>query len=328
MDNTYTVYMHTNKINGKKYIGITGREPKVRWGINGNGYWGNPHFSNSIKKYGWDNFEHTILYTNLSKEEAETKEIELIALYDTTDMTKGYNRHMGGGSNGKHTPETLKLLSEREKKVVYMYNRYTGEFIREFDSTLSVENELHIPNPDISAVCLKKVKTAHGYVFRYKVDGYEYGEKLPEEEIRYVNKNNTFVKVAQYDLDGNFIKVYDSLIEAVRTIFHPNTNKRIQFNKNENILKSHGYFWKRIYDTDLDYVPNLFQKENKEEIAKTNHNNRFKKVAQYDMDMNYLATYKSIAEASRVTKTRESSITSCCKGIYRHANNYIWKYVE
>ena len=36
--NTWTVYAHINKINGKIYIGITGRDPKNRWGHNGYKY--------------------------------------------------------------------------------------------------------------------------------------------------------------------------------------------------------------------------------------------------------------------------------------------------
>lgn len=36
--NNYIVYAHINKENGKSYIGITSRDPNIRWGLNGNGY--------------------------------------------------------------------------------------------------------------------------------------------------------------------------------------------------------------------------------------------------------------------------------------------------
>ena len=94
----YTVYRHKNKINGKIYIGITMQEPEKRWGIDGCNYKSSPHFYAAIQKYGWDNFEHEILFTNLTKEEACLKEQELIKKYDSMDRDFGYNSTSGGES--------------------------------------------------------------------------------------------------------------------------------------------------------------------------------------------------------------------------------------
>lgn len=91
----YTVYQHRNKINGKVYIGITMQTPEQRW-RHGEGYKSSPHFYAAIQKYGWDNFEHNILFQNLTKEEACKKEQELIAKYNSINREYGYNSTSGG----------------------------------------------------------------------------------------------------------------------------------------------------------------------------------------------------------------------------------------
>lgn len=96
MNKNYCVYCHTNKINGKKYIGITSQKATKRWGIDGKKYHDSPKFWNAIQKYGWDNFDHDILFNNLLKEEACQKEIELIKLYNTNHKDCGYNIAEGG----------------------------------------------------------------------------------------------------------------------------------------------------------------------------------------------------------------------------------------
>lgn len=92
----YTVYQHKNKINGKVYIGITMQKPERRWGLNGNNYKTSPYFYAAIQKYGWNNFEHNILFTNLTKEEACLKEQELIKKFNSTNRELGYNSTSGG----------------------------------------------------------------------------------------------------------------------------------------------------------------------------------------------------------------------------------------
>ena len=97
--NNYIVYVHVNKINEKKYVGITSRTLEERCKKEGYGYKKQPKFYNAIKKYGWENFEHIILETNLSWEEANNKEKEYIKKYDS--YKNGYNCSYGGdGCNG------------------------------------------------------------------------------------------------------------------------------------------------------------------------------------------------------------------------------------
>lgn len=107
----YCVYCHTCKNTGKKYIGITSQKPERRW-ANGNGYRNNEYFFRAILKYGWHNFQHEILYTNLHKAEAEKLEISLIAEYETTNPLKGYNIERGGNGTEKFTDEIKKKISE------------------------------------------------------------------------------------------------------------------------------------------------------------------------------------------------------------------------
>lgn len=92
--NSYTVYEHVNKQNGKRYIGITSKKPEDRWGNDGSKYVGSPKFYSAILQHGWDNFDHNIVASGLSKEEACAVEIELIARYDTNKT--GYNITSGG----------------------------------------------------------------------------------------------------------------------------------------------------------------------------------------------------------------------------------------
>jgi group I intron endonuclease len=105
----YTVYKHTTP-NGKVYIGITKQKVKKRW-FNGEGYRGCSYFYKAIQKYGWENIKHEILFTGLTKEEAETKEIELIEYYDSTNSEKGYNLREGGSLYG-FNDETIRKMRE------------------------------------------------------------------------------------------------------------------------------------------------------------------------------------------------------------------------
>lgn len=111
----YCVYKHTTPSN-KVYIGITCKEPSVRWGRNGEGYKNNGYFFNAILKYGWDNIKHEILCEGLSKEEAERVEIRLIAEYKSNQREFGYNHAVGGcvnrGFHYKHSKETRTKLSK------------------------------------------------------------------------------------------------------------------------------------------------------------------------------------------------------------------------
>lgn len=123
--NNYTVYKHTSPSN-KVYIGITSIGVERRW-QSGNNYRSNTYFTNAILKYGWDNFKHEILYTGLSKEEAEQKEIELIAFYKSNSQEYGYNIENGGNTHKVSETTKLKLSIAHKGKHYAKRRKHTEE---------------------------------------------------------------------------------------------------------------------------------------------------------------------------------------------------------
>lgn len=109
MDNNWCVYKHTNKANGKVYIGITGDEPEKRW-ANGKKYKQNEHFTSAIHKYGWDGFTHEVLCTGLTREQAIEEEICLICAYRSADREFGYNISLGGVGSVSVSEETREKM--------------------------------------------------------------------------------------------------------------------------------------------------------------------------------------------------------------------------
>lgn len=132
----YVVYVHQNKTNGKRYIGITNNTVK-RWYGKGKHYEGCPHFFNAIQKYGWDNFTHKVIERGLTLEEANERERFYIAKYRTTEKAHGYNITTGGDHAptmlGKHhSEETKRKMSEsqRGKKQTEEQKRRHSEFMK------------------------------------------------------------------------------------------------------------------------------------------------------------------------------------------------------
>lgn len=138
MNGEYTVYKHTSP-NGKVYIGITRQEPKQRW-KNGHGYRNNEHFYRAIQKYGWDNFKHEILFSNLPENVAWEKEIELIKAHKSNQYEFGYNISSGGEiANGCKCSEETKLKiskANRGKTSPNKGKKMTDEQIRKMSERL------------------------------------------------------------------------------------------------------------------------------------------------------------------------------------------------
>jgi group I intron endonuclease len=103
------IYMINNKINNKKYIGQTTRAFNDRINDYKNGF-GNEYINKSFIKYGWDNFEFSIIDAATSIDELNTKEIKYINQYKSNNRDFGYNIE-AGGKNSIPIIETLEKMS-------------------------------------------------------------------------------------------------------------------------------------------------------------------------------------------------------------------------
>lgn len=123
MKSNYVLYKHTNKINGKVYIGIT-NSIKRRWRKEGIEYkpeaGRQSRFWGAIQKYGWNNFKHEIVLDNLSFEQACRLEKEYISKYNSTERNTGYNIAKGGNGGRVYEKHPRGMLGKHqtEKEII------------------------------------------------------------------------------------------------------------------------------------------------------------------------------------------------------------------
>lgn len=170
------VYLITNTINNKKYVGITNNY-KRRWG-NECSYPKDPKkrqvIQEAIHKYGKENFKFEILYQGVSIEEACLKEKQLIEEYHTLIQDWGYNVDKGGTLLPKANPQKGErngrakisdeqaqyILDNRDKPLYVLYEEFNdiigyGEFKQIYHNQkfkhLSTKTEIYPYNLEFSS---------------------------------------------------------------------------------------------------------------------------------------------------------------------------------
>lgn len=142
----------------------------------------NTHFHRALRKYGLENWVYCVLEDNVLKENLNLKEIEWIEYYDS--FYNGYNLTTGGDTNYIVSEEYRRKLSE-SRKGKSSWNK-------------------GIPMNEESK---KKLSES----LKGRVISTETRKRMSESA-----KGGPKIKpVSKYDLNGNFIKTYSSIKEAI-----------------------------------------------------------------------------------------------------------------
>jgi hypothetical protein len=189
------IYGYRNKINGKIYIGKTCQKEEIRK-IQHKNSKKNDHFHNAIRYHGFDNFEYFVIKDSIDTEEELNKlEIFYIEQYNTfTDRTKGYNSTAGGEGSVGHKPskETRELMSKSRTGL-----KRTEE--QKLNMSLAQTGR------EITAEHRDKIRNSH------------IGCKRSPEHIKNAAEG-AYKKIEQWSLDGDLIKIWNSLKEAGETL--------------------------------------------------------------------------------------------------------------
>lgn len=118
--------------------------------------------------------------------------------------------------------------------------------------------------------------------------------------------------VRQYDMDGNFIKEWDSITDAEEAFGIYNIGACCRKLRRE----SGGFMWR--YSSE-----NIDKLDSKESLAKHS-----RAVKQYDLEGNFIKEFDRIQDAANELNMSKKGIQECCAGRQKSAGGYIWKYVN
>lgn len=213
---SYTIYLRTNKVNGMRYVGQTKdfRRREWDWSCLKTRY-ANCYIDEDREKYGLDNFNVVIIDHCETQEEAWELEQKYIKELGTK-YPDGYNMSEGGETNKgmKHSEESKIKMSEAKKGIYtgeksYWYGKHRSE---ESKKKMSERAKGRKHSEEWKKYMSKKMGGANNPM---------YGKHLSEEAIR-KRIEKISKPINQYDLNGNFIKRWNSAREAARELGYKN----------------------------------------------------------------------------------------------------------
>lgn len=309
-DCIWSVYAHISPSN-KYYVGITSQKPERRW-RNGDGYKHNKHFANAISKYGWDNFQHEIVASNLTEDEAKNFERILIEKLQSNNSKYGYNRSSGGDA-ARHCDETKWLLREIKGTPVCQFD-LDMNFVKEYPSAKYAEKCTGIWESTINGCVNNQIgyKTAGGYVWILKKDLQninldEYKKRLNHEKLP--------KPVCQFSLDMDFIAEYESIGRASKVTGIAGSD--ISLAASGKYQQASGYIW--VLKEELEAVP--FEKL---KVLKAYKKPCCRTVYKFSLDMTFIEEFESRVEAGKSIGVTPQAIGYACNSKTHKSHGYLW----
>lgn len=181
-------YKITNIVNGKIYIGITRCSLKKRWNEHkSKSRTSKSHLSKAISKYGFESFKIEIIKEFVNLNDLYDFEILQIEKFKSNDRMYGYNNSIGGerSSLGKKLS-----IDTRIKISKYQSLRERRPHTLETRKNMSEAAK----GRDMSELIKLSVKNRKG------------------------NPSHNRIKVSQYDLNGLFLKTFNSITDAAKSV--------------------------------------------------------------------------------------------------------------
>ena len=246
-------------------------------------------------------------FVDNSLENEEWREINLKNIFDKEIVSekKYYVSNLGRFKNSYGTIMDNYKPNENGYVRVYVHQKTFGIHILVANTFLE--------NPENK----KTVNHIDGNKSNNKVENLEFATNKEQQIHKHAMGlgNNFTRKVKQYDLNWNFIKEYDSIVSAAREMKISKGN--IQCVLLKKTKTAAGYIWRYSDDNNIDFTEKISINENKG-----------RRVAQYDLNMNLIKMHDNIAEASRNVGIHKNNIWGVINNFRKTSGGFIWKYLE
>ena len=225
------------------------------------------------------------------------------------NMSEETRRKISAAGKGrKPSQKCIELARERFKGNRYRAKRIKqydldGKYIRTWECAMDVEKKIGIDHGNIGKCCKGGIKSAGGYQWKYDNTNYN--------DINPIETSDRKIKVYQYDLNGKYIKTWDSKFQINKELGYATSN--IEKCCKGQIYSAYGYKWSKDYKDSLDaYI-----------------NPHCRKVVQLDVNKNYIKDWNSIKDASNELCIKYQNIQSCCeRKSEKSKTGFIWRYIE